>query len=177
MIFADAKLADFPERLDPMTVKELRQGLRARKFVIPFICVHIAMLLACAYEYILMSEELNAAMSGVTTSSGSGPFGISSDNWSEYGLWFWIVAYVMLLVVMPATRFFDIQQEYDGRNAELLLLSGLSRWRIVRGKWIMCVALSMLIFISIIPYLLLRYFISGRKAALLLSMVLLIFTG
>lgn len=37
-------LSDFPEWLDPMVVKELRQGLRARWFVAPFLLLQA---LAC----------------------------------------------------------------------------------------------------------------------------------
>ncbi len=151
MLFAESKFADFPERIHAMTVKELRQGLRARKFVVPFIAVHIVMILACALEYFIVNQM----------ASGSSTFGGVEDGVIRYGLIYWGVAYFMLLFVIPATRFFDLQQEFTGRNAELLLLSGLSRWQIVRGKWVFSVALSSLILVSILPYLLLRYFFGG----------------
>lgn len=155
MLFSAARLADFSEKFDPMTVKELRQGLRAHKFVIPFMAVHIIMIAACGMEYLMITE---------TSASGSTPvlwFDLETDDVVKYGLFFWGVAYFVLLFVMPSMRFFDIQQEYDGRNAELLLLSGLSRWKIVKGKWITSCALSGLIFVSILPYMLLRYFFGG----------------
>lgn len=141
-----------------MTVKELRQGLRARKFVIPFLAIHIFMIAGCAYEYLFVLREGQA---------------VGDSDWvGEHGFLFWSVAYVMLLFVIPVTRFFDLQQEFNGRNAELLLISGLSRWRIVRGKWLMSMALSGLIFISIMPYLLLRYFLGGFELTQHLLMAL-----
>ncbi len=158
MIFADAKLLDFSERLDPMTVKELRQGLRARKFVVPFLAIHVFMIAGCAFEYLYVLR---------------GYAGSEFAEWAgEHGFLFWSVAYFMLLFVIPVTRFFDLQQEFLGNNAELLLLSGLSRWRIVRGKWMMSVALSGLIFVSILPYLLLRYFLGGFELSQHLLMAL-----
>ncbi len=160
MLFADAKLLDFSERLDPMTVKELRQGLRARKFVIPFLAIHVFMIAGCAFEYLYVLR------SGVSADTEFGEWA------SQYGILFWGVAYLMLLFVLPVTRFFDLQQEFSGNNAELLLLSGLSRWRIVRGKWVMSVALSGLIFVSILPYLFLRYFLGGFELTQHLLMAL-----
>lgn len=151
MLFSEAKFADFSERIHPMTVKELRQGLRARKFVVPFISIHIVMVAACALEYFIVTDM----------ASGSSTFAGADDNLIRYGLIYWCVAYFMMLFVIPATRFFDLQQEFSGRNAELLLLSGLSRWQIVRGKWVFSVALSVLVFVSILPYLFLRYFFGG----------------
>lgn len=157
MLFAgkNAALSDFSEKMDPMTVKEMRQGLRARKFVIPFIAIHAIMIASCALEYTLITEQ-----------AGSSPipilwFELSVDEVVKFGFFFWIVAYFVLLIVMPSMRFFDIQQEFMGRNAELLLLSGLSRWKIVKGKWVTSCALSGLIFVSILPYMLLRYFFGG----------------
>ncbi|MFT5468975.1 MAG: ABC-type transport system involved in multi-copper enzyme maturation permease subunit [Verrucomicrobiales bacterium] len=150
MLFG-ANLADFPERLDPMTVKELRQGLRARKFAFPFIIIHIVMIISSAVEYLLVTGQTESAIF----------FDMDADWIVQHGILFWGVAYFVLLFVMPSMRFFDIQQEYQGRNAELLLLSGLSRWKIVKGKWITSCALSGLIFVSILPYMLLRYFLGG----------------
>lgn len=147
-----ANLADFTEKLDPMTVKELRQGLRAKKFVFPFIIIHIVMIVCCLVEYlVIMGKAVNASTF----------FGMVAQELVGNGVLFWSIAYFVLLIVMPSMRFFDIQNEYRGKNAELLLLSGLSRWKIVKGKWITSCAISGLIFFSILPYMLLRYFLGG----------------
>ena len=42
------KSKDLPERLGPMTVKELRQGLRRGMFVYPFLGIHLLAVVAMA---------------------------------------------------------------------------------------------------------------------------------
>jgi hypothetical protein len=42
------KSRDLPERLGPMTVKELRQGLRRGLFIYPFIGIHVLAVVAMA---------------------------------------------------------------------------------------------------------------------------------
>ncbi|MEM7386278.1 MAG: hypothetical protein AAF514_15150, partial [Verrucomicrobiota bacterium] len=114
---------DFPEFLDPMTIKELRQGLRARLFVVPFVAVHLVVLVALIFEYLIATESVRTG-TAVT----------SFDDFVQYGL-FWTVVGLVLLVVTPLGGIASVRQELDGRNQELLLLTRLTRWKLVLGKW------------------------------------------
>ena len=130
------RLQDFPDWMPAMLVKELRQGMRATMFVTPFIAVQFMAALAVAFE----------AQSG-----GSG--GVNSA--------FWLVAFGVVGVIMPFRGFAALREESDGGNSSLLMLGGLSRWQIVLGKWLVQFVLSALTLLSLLPYMLVRYFFGG----------------
>lgn len=134
---------DFGDRFGPMLVKEFRQGLRAKMFVGPFLLIQMLAVM------VVLGEALVA---GIDSGSDLGFAG---------GMLNWVVA-VMLGAVMPLTGFSALQPELrGGRNIELLLLANLSRWQIVVGKWLVMNSLAALVLISLLPYLLSRYFIGG----------------
>jgi len=141
---------DFPERMDPMTVKEFRQGPRARQFVLPFVALQVVMFGVALLEWVDLSD-------------GTANWGLFGEGGRRYAPAFWSGVALMLLAVIPFSRFFDLQQEFAGRNAELLMLSGVSRWRIVRGKWMVSMLMSLLVLVSVLPYLMLRYFYGGLE--------------
>lgn len=138
---------DFGDRWSPMLVKELRQGLRAKWFVGPFLFLHVLVLVAVSVEYIVL-----------TTAVSSGTF------WSRSAMQpgiFWISVYIVVAGVMPLRGMESLREESTQANAELLLLGGLSRWQIVRGKWKVQGALTFLTLLSLMPYMLVRYFLGG----------------
>lgn len=132
-----------------MTVKELRQSLRRTSFVYPFICVHLFATVAIFAEF-----QLDLA-------GGSGST-IATLLWdAEHIGAFWWVAMAVCGVLMPMAGFLLMPQEVDEGNHEILLLTELSRWQIVFGKFIMLFGLSVLTFTSLLPYVVIRYFIGG----------------
>ena len=131
-----AELRDFSERLPAMAVKELRQGLRAPMFIAPFILVHLLAIVCMAMEY-------------------------SAKGVSDWHSPFWIMTFVVLALVMPLRGFAALREESAGGNSALLMLGGLSRWQIVRGKWLVQLLLCGLTFLTLLPYLIVRYFLGG----------------
>lgn len=119
-----------------MLVKELRQGMRATMFVTPFIAVQFMAVLAVAFE----AKE--GASGGITSA-------------------FWLVAFAVVAIIMPFRGFAALREESDGGNSALLMLGGLSRWQIVLGKWLVQMVLSSLTLLSLLPYMLVRYFFGG----------------
>ncbi|MBL9155653.1 MAG: hypothetical protein JNK37_24470 [Verrucomicrobiales bacterium] len=133
-----------PDVIGPVFAKELRQGLRAHRFVLPFVAAQLFALMAIGSEL--------AISSAFHDGSGPGSFG---------GL---VVTVVVVAVglVMPMTHIGALRPELgDGRNIELLLMSNLDRWQIVWGKWLVGFVLAMLMLVSLLPYLLARYFAGG----------------
>lgn len=122
---------DLSERLDPMTAKELRQNLRRGSFVYPFLAVHGLAVAATALEF-----QGNAGV-------------------------FWWVAAGICLVLMPMGGLTLMGQELEAGNHELLLLTKLDRWKVVLGKFISLWGLCVLTFISLLPYVVVRYLIGG----------------
>jgi hypothetical protein len=64
---------------------------------------------------------------------------------------------VICSIIMPLGGLILMGQELDEGNHELLLLTKLSRWKVVRGKFITLFGLSLLTFISLLPYVIVRY--------------------
>lgn len=133
---------DFWDFLPPVFVKELRQGLRANLFVWPFMAFQFIAFILVALEY------------------GARHFDLLDSGFAS-GLFIGF-NYVVYCLALPLTQFAALQPELaGGRNVELLLLSNLSRWQIVLGKWAVCCALGGLVFISLLPYWQVRYSIGA----------------
>ncbi|HYC71793.1 MAG TPA: hypothetical protein VEB66_11340 [Opitutaceae bacterium] len=135
-----AARGDFPDWLPPMLVKELRQGLRARGFVGLFVTFHLV-----AVIIFWWTIEMNAA-SGLR-----GTF-----DWLN-GL-YWTFLNLVLLLVIPIRGLAGLRVEMDSRTLDLLVLTRLSSWRIVMGKWVALMAQGGLFLIALLPYGVTRYF-------------------
>lgn len=133
-------LSDFPDRLSPMLVKELRQGMRARGFIGLFL------LFQGLLAFILLTAE------SAFTSSDGGPF-VSGVIFAVFS--------IAVLIIQPMRGATALSSEITSNTIEMMVLTRLSAWRIVFGKWIAIVSQSALLLVTIIPYLILRYFFGG----------------
>lgn len=129
-------LTDFDDRISPMVVKELRQGLRNRVFVVAFLALHSILVLN-----VLATIADN-------TRWGSGGF-------------FWGCITFALAWLLPARNLSALSDEVKHRTLDTLVLTRLSAWRIVAGKWASTAAQILLLGISVIPYLIMRYLALG----------------
>jgi hypothetical protein len=134
---ADKKLDD---RLSPILVKELRQGMRARAFVISYLLLQV---------FLSVLVLANAAAQG--------------DHMAleEQSHFFWIIVGFTLLVLMPLRGLVAISQEVRNRTIETIMLTRMTAWRVVFGKWSALFAQSLLLVSAVLPYVVLRYFIGG----------------
>jgi ABC-type transport system involved in multi-copper enzyme maturation permease subunit len=141
-----------------MVVKELRQCLRRGSFVYPFLSIQLMAAGTIAWEL----------LAGATAAStrGVGMLNISL-LWSSGP--FWMISAGICAVMMPLAGVAMMGQELDEENHGLLLLTKLTRWKIVGGKFIALWGLSALTFISLLPYVVVRYLVGGiewwREAA------------
>ena len=133
-------LTDFPDKLSPMLVKELRQGLRARSFTMLFLIFQLLL------GFILLTASAASSMD----SAGSFASGVI---FTMFG--------IAALFIQPMRGITAISAEVTGNTLEMMALTRLSASRIVFGKWIAIVSQTALILITIIPYLILRYFFGG----------------
>lgn len=129
-------LSDFPDRLSPILVKELRQGLRTHLFTIAFL--------------ILQSLMLLCMMAGIAD---------PGSNVADGFLWFFITA--TLLVVQPLRGFNAIASEHQLNTLDLIQMTRLNGWRIALGKWLALNAQGLLFVVAVLPYLVIRYFFGG----------------
>jgi ABC-type transport system involved in multi-copper enzyme maturation permease subunit len=146
----DIHTADLSDRLGPMTVKELRQGMRRGSFVIPFLGIHLLAILTTATEFQagdLGSTSEHPGILNIGLLAASGPF--------------WLVVALICAVVMPLGGLTLMGGELEESNHELLLLTKLTRWQVVGGKFLTLWGLCALTFVSLLPYVVVRYLVGG----------------
>lgn len=150
--------SDFPDWLNPIFVRDLRQGLRSSFFIWAFVLLQGVAILAAFTEW---------AMAQFFGGSGGGPVLAGASS---------VMTNLIFAFFLPLSLFHSLQPELGrGRNAELLLTSRLSRWQIVRGKLLVATTLSALLLVSLLPYFLIRYFLGGiEPVGLMLEMMTLL---
>lgn len=131
-------------------VKELRQAMRRVSFVVPFIIVQLLAVVALAIELFEggMSESTrHVGVLNIGLLFISGPF--------------WWVAGGVIGLLMPLAGLLLMNQELDEGNHELMLLTPLSRWKVVCGKFITLWGLCLLTVVSLLPYMVARFSLIG----------------
>jgi len=147
-----------------MMIKEVRQGLRRGFFIIPFMLIH---LFAIAALYIEFYTEVELGSNQFTGVMQIGLF-------FEYSPFWWVVGVVCILL-MPMGGIVLMGQEMDEGNYELLQMTELSRWQVVLGKLLSIWSIVLLTLSSLMPYLIIKYFVGGmdvwRNIALVLTVI------
>lgn len=138
---------DFPDRLSPILVKELRQGLRQPTFVIAFMCLQV----------LLCIVVLVAALSAPAGSRAG------SEAGSAVSGFFFVLLGIVLLAAQPIRALNALAMEVKADTMDLLLLTRLNSWRITFGKWLALVCQSGLLVVAVLPYLILRYYLGGMQ--------------
>lgn len=141
---------DLPEGLGPMTVKELRQSLRRGSFVLPFIGIQVLALVAMIAEFrmghgVAASDWLGALNPWILAKSGP----------------FWMVVGAICMGILPLGGLMLMGQEMEEGNHELLQLTRLDRTKVVLGKFFALWGLSVVTFVSLLPYVVVRYLVGG----------------
>ncbi len=113
----DATIDRLSERLNPILVKEARQALKSRQFVITF-----SLLLACGWAWSLVGIAL--ASPGIYFAPGG--------TFMLIGYYFVLAAPV--LVVVPFSAFRSLAAEREDGTFELLSITSLGSRQIVTGK-------------------------------------------
>ena len=151
-----ARRVDFPTWLPAMLVKELRQGLRARGFVGTLVAFQVIMTLATIF-----------AIAG-----GSGSISFNTLQGA-----YWMMLNVQLVIITPARALAGLQAELDARSVDLLLLTRLTAWRVVLGKWISLLVQAALLVLAMLPYGVARYFFGSVDLAGEAKLISLLFAG
>lgn len=142
-----ALLKDFPDRLSPIVVKELRQGLRQHGFTLLYIFLQA-----------IMGIVVFASLLG---SSPGEPNGIRAGA-TITGFFFTLFA-IAALGVQPLRGLNALAGEIKPGTIDLLLLTRMDSWRITVGKWLALFIQTCLLLIAILPYLIMRYYLGGMQ--------------
>lgn len=148
-----AKLSDFSDRLSPMIVKELRQGLRTRTFTGTFLILQV--ILGFAMVAAMMSE--------------SGDVGQMISS-----MVFFLFA-IVALILQPLRGVTAVASEMKDDTLEIMSLTQLTSVRIVYGKWASIISQTALMLAATVPYLVMRYFFGGMQLFAELALLFTIF--
>lgn len=138
---ADPSLKDFPDRLSPMLVKELRQGLRSNIFVWAFLIMH----------FVLAFVVLSA---------------LGSENDRNTSSIFWWTIILPIVFVLPLRGVNALSEEIRMNTMDTLCLTRLTALRITFGKWVSIALQIILLGVTVLPYLVMRYFAGGVDIAI-----------
>ena len=136
----EESVCDFPSFVPPLLVKELRQGLRTKGFVL--FVAFFPIVLALLFLFYFLQEERGVY-----------------QNVLNQG--FWACAYGVFLLFNPLRSLNSVFQEKRTRAGELIVLSRLSPERIVFEKWVSYVLQTLMVGMVLLPFFLLRYFLGG----------------
>ncbi len=152
-----ANKADFSDKINPMIVKELRQGLRTRTFISLFVGLQVLLSLV------------------IFISAGASFYGDAGGKISGVILFFFTLA---ALLFQPLRGTSAVANEIKQDTIDLMALTKLNSWKIVFGKWLSLVSQTALLFVTVVPYLVLRYFFGGMEliAELMYLVTLFIFS-
>ena len=129
------------ERINPMVVKEVRQGLKSRGFVASLMLLQLLMVCCMLLYFLILSQP----------QGGSGGL-VGAD------VFFWAILGLCLLVIIPAQACFSLSNEREQQTMELVQLTRLQSRNIVFGKNASHLLQAFLLFTAVLPFLVLRYF-------------------
>ena len=132
------------EYLNPMLLRELRQGLRSKVFLAVFLLLQGAMMFSML---IALAASLN-------------PSDSSARGMADF--FFWVTVLVPLLLTLPLKGSVAISGEVKSGTLELLFLTRLSAWHTVLGKWTAIIGQSLLVVSALLPYSFMRYYLGGN---------------
>ena len=132
------------ERLNPILVKETRQALKSRQFVITFTLV-----LVCSWGW----SMLGVSMIGPAIYHGY-------HGWDMFSGYFVILAFP-LLVIVPFGAFRSLASEREDGTYELLSVTTLRPRQIVSGKLGSAVVQMLVYFSAVAPCLAFTYLLKG----------------
>ncbi|XXF77207.1 ABC transporter permease [Myxococcaceae bacterium GXIMD 01537] len=136
-------LARLGERINPLVVKEVRQGLRTRVF---WVCFTL-MLAACLLLSLWASVR---ALDGVLTANGQ-----------EFFFAYYVCLGVVHFFVIPYTAYRSLAREREDETWVLLVLTGMGPRRILRGKVASFLVQAALYASAAGPFLLFSYYLNG----------------
>ncbi len=134
---------DFSDWLNPLLVKELRQGLRNRVFVSAFLLVHVFVAITIGFE------TLSIGFSGEQT---------RSEDWMAMQ---GAAEVLFVCILLPMRALTATEDEVRASATDLLRLANFDASAVIFGKWKTQLLLSTVLLVSLAPYHFLRFYVGG----------------
>ncbi len=140
----DAWSVRFGDKLNPILVKETRQALKSRQFVITFSVLLFAALAWTIVGSLTMMPQIYTTPSAPRMLIG-----------------YYLVLALPMLLVVPLAAYRSLEGEIDDGTLELLSISTLTPWQIVLGKLASAMLQMMLYFVALFPCVAYAYTLRG----------------
>lgn len=140
----DAAAIRTGDRLNPILVKETRQALKSRQFVVTFSVVLFAALGWTVIGSLSMMPQIYTTPSAPRMLIG-----------------YYVVLAVPMLLVVPLAAYRSLEGEIDDGTLELLSITTLSPWQIVLGKLSSAMLQMLLYFVALFPCVAYAYTLRG----------------
>jgi len=130
--------------LNPILVKEARQSLKSKQFLITYFCLLAA---SCAWTVmgvVFSAPDVYYLPTGDTLMTG-----------------YFLILTVSLFAFVPLVAFRSLAAELDEGTYEMLAITRLSAWRIVAGKMNSAILQMFIYFSAIVPCLAFCYLLRG----------------
>ncbi len=144
--------------LNPILVKEARQSLKSKQFLITFFC-----LLAASCAWTIMGIVFNA------------PDVYYIPTGESMMIGYFMILSVSMFAFVPLVAFRSLAAELDEGTYEMLAITRLSAWRIVSGKMNSAVLQMLIYFSAIVPCLAFCYLLRGIGLLTIILVVAIIF--
>ncbi|MEM6472564.1 MAG: hypothetical protein AAF802_23585 [Planctomycetota bacterium] len=145
---------------NPILIKEARQSLKSRQFLVTYFCVLVA---SCGWT--ILGVVFNA------------PEIYFIPRGEELLAGYFLILAVSLLAFVPLVAFRSLAAELDEGTYEMLAITRLTAWRIVVGKMNSAI-LQMLIYVSaIVPCLAFCYLLRGVSLMAIVASVTIVFVA
>jgi hypothetical protein len=150
-------LVGLADRANPILVKETRQALKSRQFVVTFLVVLVACWIASFGVVASIGPQIRYAAAG-----------------GELLIWYYAILSGALSVIVPFTAFRSLAAEQEENTYDLLSITTLSSRQIVSGK-LWSAGAQMLIYLSAVtPFIGFTFLLRGVEV---ISVALLIVTA
>jgi len=146
--------------VNPILVKETRQALKSRQFLITF-----SLLLVAAFGWTVVGSLMR--MPQIYTAP-TAPFMLVG---------YYVVLAVPMLLVVPLAAYRSLESELDDGTLELLSISILSPWQIVLGKLASAGLQMTLYFVALFPCVAFAYTLRGIDLPTLLIVMAFLFVS
>jgi hypothetical protein len=143
------------DRANPILVKETRQALKSRQFVITFLIVLIAAWIVSFVRVAMIGPEIYWAAAG-----------------SDLLMWYFAVLVFPLALIVPFSAFRSLAAEQEEQTYDLLSITTLSSRQIVTGKLLSAVVQMLIYVCAVSPCIAFTFLLRGVDAvtiAILLS--------
>ncbi|TWU21526.1 ABC-2 family transporter protein [Novipirellula galeiformis] len=132
------------DQLNPILVKETRQALKSRQFVVTF--------------SVLLFASLGWTVAG---SLSQMPQIYTTPSAARLMIGYYVVLAIPMLLVVPLAAYRSLEGEIDDGTLELLSITALSPWQIVLGKLASASLQMMMYFVALFPCMAYAYTLRG----------------